>query len=122
MSSRYLFHNEKIVHEHETFPINAYGSRSGYDGCTSGIGMSLDGPTATLTVGGESYRVSDLRYMYFTNSETPENVVVIPSIGWATFCSASALDFSGTDGLTAYKATFGTATVSLSAISSATRF
>ena len=73
---------------------------------TSGISLSFNASSAQLTVGNTAYSIADLRYMYFTNSETNENVVAIPSLGWATFCSTSPLNYTEVNGLTAYTATF----------------
>ncbi len=86
---------------------------------TTGLSLSLKGSAATLTVNNVDYQVEDLSYMYFSNSETPDNIVAIPSVGWATFCSASALDFTSVDGLTAYKAAANASTLTLSSLSSA---
>jgi len=65
--------------------------------------------SVTLTVNGTAYTVSDLSYMWFSNTAAGENIITIPSAGWATFCSGSALDYTSVDGLTPYTATFNTA-------------
>ncbi len=78
---------------------------------TSGLTMTVNsGSSITLTVGETDYNVSDLSLMWFTNTANGENVITIPSCGWATFCSASALDYTDVDGLTAHTATFNTST------------
>jgi len=78
---------------------------------TSGLTMTVNsGSSITLTVGDTDYNVSDLSMMWFTNTANGENVITIPSCGWATFCSASALDYTDVDGLTAHTATFNTST------------
>ncbi len=89
---------------------------------TTGITVDLSHiASGTLTVDGVDYTVSDLSTMWFTNTANGENVITIPSCGWATFCSASALDYTEVDGLTAHTATFNTSagTVSLHSLSSA---
>jgi len=88
----------------------------------SGVEITVSGSTTiVLTVNDTDYNVSDLSAMWFTNTANGENIITIPSCGWATFCSASALNYAGTDGLTCYAATFNTsaATVSINSLSSA---
>jgi len=76
---------------------------------TDGVTMSVSGTSSiTLTVNGTDYNVSDLSYVWFTNTPLGENVVTVTSAGWATFCSSSALDYTEVDGLTAHTATFDT--------------
>ncbi len=79
---------------------------------TEGVTMSVDKtsatPSATLTINGTAYTVSDLSYIWFTNTDAGENVITVSSAGWATFCSGSALDYASVSGLTAYTATFDT--------------
>lgn len=73
---------------------------------TTGISLSLSGTSsATLTVNNTAYEVTGLSKMYFSQSALGSEVVTIPSFGWATFCSSSALDFTSVSGLTAYTAT-----------------
>ena len=87
---------------------------------TEGLTIGITGSTTLqLTVNGTAYEVADLRYMFFTNSATEENVVAIPSSGWATFCSTKPLDFTQVDGLNAYAAIFGASTVTLASLTSA---
>ncbi len=82
---------------------------------TSDVSISVSGTTSvTLTVGETDYSLSDLSYMWFTNTPTGENVVTITSSGWATYCSGSALDYSDVSGLTAHTATFNTTAGSVS--------
>lgn len=74
---------------------------------TTDITLSVTG--STITVDGTEYTVSNLSKCYFTKDVPSGTVqVTIPSIGWATFCSTNALDYSNVSGLTAYTATFDT--------------
>ncbi len=82
---------------------------------TSSATLSASGSSATLTVNGTVYTVSDLAYLFFTN--TPVNEITIPSIGWATFCSDSPVNYSSVSGLTAYTATFGDTEITLHELS-----
>lgn len=72
---------------------------------TTDITLEVSG--STITVDGKAYAVSNLSKCYFTQDVPSGTVqVTIPSIGWATFCSTDALDYSNVSGLTAYTATF----------------
>jgi len=76
---------------------------------TADVTMKVSGTSSvTLTVNGTDYAVSDLSYMWFTNTPTGENIITVSSAGWATFCSNSALDYTDVDGLKAHTATFDT--------------
>jgi hypothetical protein len=74
---------------------------------TTDITLAVTG--STITVDGTEYTISNLSKCYFTK-EVPSGTiqVTIPSIGWVTFCSTNALDYSNVSGITAYKATFDT--------------
>ena len=78
---------------------------------TSDLSISYDRSSSSLTVNGTAYAVSDLAYMFFTN--TAVNEVTIPSVGWVTFCSSDALNYAAVSGLTAYTATFSDKTLTL---------
>lgn len=81
---------------------------------TTGISLSVSGTaSATLTVNNTAYEVTGLSKMYFSQSALGSEVVTIPSLGWATFCSSSALDFTSVSGLTAYTATVSGETMTL---------
>ena len=87
---------------------------------TTDITLSVSGTTsATITVDGTSYEVTDLSKMYFTNTASETQTVTIPSIGWATFCSTNALDYTNVSGLKAYTATFDGQSISLSELTTA---
>ncbi|MCR4604003.1 MAG: hypothetical protein K5683_10815 [Prevotella sp.] len=76
---------------------------------TEGLTMSVTSSSSvTLTLNETDYEVSDLSYLWFTNTANGENVISVSSAGWATFCSSSALDYSSVNGLTAHTATFDT--------------
>lgn len=72
---------------------------------TTDITLSVSG--STITVDGTTFSVSNLSKCYFVR-EVPSGTVqvTIPSIGWTTFCSANALDYSNVSGITVYTATF----------------
>lgn len=72
-----------------------------------------------LTVNNTAYAVSDLSKMYFSQSADGSEIVTIPSLGWATFCSGKALDFTSVSGLTAYTATVSGQTMTLTPLTAA---
>ena len=58
------------------------------------------GSDGTLTVGTHTLTLTDLSQMYFT--QTPIELVTVSEVGWATHCSANALDYVAAEGLTVY--------------------
>ena len=87
---------------------------------TTGLTLGVSGSSpATLTVNNTAYAVSNLSKMYFSQTAEGLVVVTIPSLGWATFCSGKALDFTGVSGLTAYTATVSGQTMTLTPLTAA---
>ncbi len=93
------------------------GSTAMYN--TGEVAFTFDLKEMTLTINTTVYQMTDLKYMYFTNSTTADNVIAVPAIGWATACSTQPLDFTNIDGLTAYTGKVGSTMVALSEITEA---
>jgi len=72
------------------------------------------GSDGILTVDGQSFKLSDLSSMYFT--ESPIELVTIGETGWGTHYSDNALDYPSADGLTTYQTQFDHASGSFSLI------
>ncbi len=126
MKQRILFLTLAILMAMTTLHANDYnyiviqqrdGSTAMYN--TGEVAFTFDLTAMTLTVNTTVYQMSDLKYMYFTNSTTADNVITVPAIGWATACSTQPLDFTNIDGLTAYTGEVGTSMVALTEITAA---
>ena len=94
------------------------------DGTTTpvaiGNGLELTFADGVLSVGGQTFTLSDLSKMYFTDdAEATSVTVTIGELGWATYCSTLPLDFTQVSALTAYQAKFSGSDVLLSELTDA---
>lgn len=80
-----------------------------------GNGLELTFADGHLSIGGQTFTLSELSKMYFSDEADITSVsVAIGELGWATYCSELPLDYTQVSGLTAYQAEFSGSSVTLS--------